>query len=57
MQRVTLALEDKRMFEIDRLISVLRDLARVGFGHAAVESSPDQEGVAALVYVDDQTSR
>ncbi|MGD0106490.1 MAG: nickel-responsive transcriptional regulator NikR [Rhodopila sp.] len=66
MQRVTITIDDELMAELDLLIAArgyqnrseaIRDLARVGLQQAAVETAPDQDCVAALVYVYDHTRR
>jgi CopG family nickel-responsive transcriptional regulator len=66
MQRVTITIDDELMAELDLLIAArgyqnrseaIRDLARVGLQQAAVKSRPDQDCVAALVYVYDHTRR
>jgi CopG family nickel-responsive transcriptional regulator len=66
MQRVTITIDDELMAELDRLIAArgyqnrseaIRDLARVGLQQAASETAPDQDCVAALVYVYDHARR
>jgi CopG family nickel-responsive transcriptional regulator len=66
MQRVTITIDDELMADLDVLIAArgyqnrseaIRDLARVGLQQAAVETAPEQDCVAALVYVYDHTRR
>ena len=67
MQRVTIVLDDELMAELDRLIvargyqnrsEAIRDFARAGIRQANEEASaPQQECVAALVYVYDHEAR
>jgi CopG family transcriptional regulator, nickel-responsive regulator len=66
MQRVTITLDDDLMAELDHLISsrgyqnrseAIRDLARAGMQQTALTATPDQQCVAALVYVYDHSMR
>ena len=66
MQRVTIALDDELMTEIDRLVEArgyqnrseaIRDLARAGIRQTNEEASPARDCVAALVYVYDHEQR
>lgn len=66
MQRVTITLDDGLMSELDQLIAergyqnrseAIRDLARAGMQQTAAATSPDQQCVAALVYVYDHGVR
>jgi CopG family nickel-responsive transcriptional regulator len=66
MQRVTITLDDDLMVELDRLIAArgyqnrseaIRDLARAGMQQTATGTLPDQQCVAALVYVYDHGAR
>lgn len=66
MQRVTITIDDALMAELDQLIAVrgyqnrseaIRDLARVGLQQAAADLVPEQDCVAALVYIYDHARR
>jgi CopG family transcriptional regulator, nickel-responsive regulator len=66
MQRVTITLDDDLMNELDKLIAArgyqnrseaIRDLARAGIQQTAIATMPDQQCVAALVYVYDHGVR
>jgi CopG family nickel-responsive transcriptional regulator len=67
MQRVTIAVDDDLLAEIDRQVvargyqnrsEAIRDLARSGLGQSAAERpAPGSDCVAALVYVYDHESR
>jgi CopG family nickel-responsive transcriptional regulator len=66
MQRVTIALDDDLMADLDRIIAArgyqnrseaIRDLARSGLEQAAVEVASSRHCVAALVYVYDHHAR
>ena len=66
MQRVTITVDDELMADIDQLIAVrgyqnrseaIRDLARAGLQQTTAESAPDQQCVAALIYVYDHAKR
>jgi len=66
MQRVTITLDDDLMAELDELIAArgyqnrseaIRDLARAGMQQTAIDTPPDQQCVAALVYVYDHGVR
>lgn len=66
MQRVTIALDNELMTEIDRLMKkrgyqnrseTIRDLARAGIRQMNEHNGPAQDCVAALVYVYDHESR
>ena len=66
MQRVTITLDDALMAELDDLIEArgyqnrseaIRDLARAGMQQTASGTPPDQQCVAALVYVYDHGVR
>jgi len=66
MQRVTIALDNDLMKEIDRMMKargyqnrseIIRDLARAGIRQMNESNSPSEDCVAALVYVYDHDSR
>lgn len=66
MRRVTIAIDDDLMADIDRLIATrgyqnrseaFRDLARAGLQQAAGEAPAQRPCVAALVYTYDHTRR
>jgi CopG family nickel-responsive transcriptional regulator len=66
MRRVTITLDDELMRELDELIrargyqnrsEAVRDLTRAGLQQVRTEASPDQQCVAALVYVYDHGVR
>jgi CopG family nickel-responsive transcriptional regulator len=66
MQRVTITLDDDLMAELDELIvargyqnrsEAIRDLARAGMQQTATGAPPDQQCLAALVYVYDHHVR
>ena len=66
MQRVTITIDDDLLAELDRLVvargyqnrsEAIRDLTRAGMQHTAPETAPDQQCVAALVYVYDHGVR
>jgi CopG family nickel-responsive transcriptional regulator len=66
MQRVTITLDDDLMADLDRLIAdrgyqnrseAIRDLARAGLKEAALESQPERDCLAALVYVYEHPAR
>jgi len=66
MQRVTIALDNELMKEIDRLMKqrgyqnrseAIRDLARAGIRQANEASGEAQDCIAALVYVYDHAAR
>lgn len=66
MQRVTIALDNELMSEIDRLMKArgyqnrseaIRDLARAGIRQANEHNAKAQDCVAALVYVYDHEAR
>ncbi|HLI21515.1 MAG TPA: nickel-responsive transcriptional regulator NikR [Stellaceae bacterium] len=66
MQRVTIALDNELMDEIDRLMKArgyqnrseaIRDLARAGIRQANERAAKAQDCVAALVYVYDHEAR
>ncbi len=66
MQRVTIALDNELMKEIDRMMKtrgyqnrseIIRDLARAGIRQMNESNSKSEDCVAALVYVYDHESR
>jgi CopG family nickel-responsive transcriptional regulator len=66
MQRVTITLDDGLMAELDQLIAArgyqnrseaIRDLTRAGMQQTATAATPNQQCVAALVYVYDHHVR
>jgi|SRR6516165_429802 CopG family nickel-responsive transcriptional regulator len=66
MQRVTITLDDDLMAEMDRLIArrgyqnrseAVRDLVRAGIQQTTAATAPEQQCVAALVYVYDHGVR
>jgi len=66
MQRVTITIDDELMTELDQLITergyqnrseAIRDLARIGLQQAQADTVPEQDCVAALVYVYDHGRR
>ncbi|MEO8715040.1 MAG: nickel-responsive transcriptional regulator NikR [Acetobacteraceae bacterium] len=66
MQRITITIDDDLMAELDELIAArgyqnrseaIRDLTRAGLQQASAETRPNQDCVAALVYVYDHATR
>jgi CopG family nickel-responsive transcriptional regulator len=66
VHRVTITVDDALMIELDRLIAArgyqnrseaIRDLARAGLQQAAADLVPEQDCVAALVYIYDHARR